>query len=100
MKPFLTTTQLAEELAVSSRTVLRWAKAGWIQPKYYTPGGWARFGPEQVAELRNLRQKPVRHGGNVREPADEMRRGTECEPGAEDFAFARRMRALRRTRRT
>ena len=47
---YLTATQVAAALGVTSRTVRRWADAGLI-PHFVTPGGRYRFPAEAVEQI-------------------------------------------------
>ncbi|MBB5153510.1 helix-turn-helix domain-containing protein [Saccharopolyspora phatthalungensis] len=50
----LTSSQLADELGVSRRSVARYVQAGILVPELFTPGGQARFDLED--SKRQLRE--------------------------------------------
>ncbi|NYZ11188.1 excisionase family DNA-binding protein [Azospirillum sp. RWY-5-1] len=51
-KPFLTIAEFAAALGVSTRSVERWVSQGLVSPAWRTPGGHARFGRDQIEELK------------------------------------------------
>ncbi len=54
----VTTGQLAEQLGVSRAAILKWTRAGLIEPDFTTPGGHMRWDAERVRrELREQRQR-------------------------------------------
>lgn len=54
----LTSGQLARELGVSHRAVLKWAEQGVITPEWTTPGGHHRWDLDKVRkELRQQRRR-------------------------------------------
>lgn len=56
--PLVTTGQLAAQLGVSRSAVLKWQRAGLIDPALVTPGGHARWDADSVrAQLRERRQE-------------------------------------------
>jgi excisionase family DNA binding protein len=57
-EPFLLSSQVADLLHVSPKTVARWAKQGQL-PYRRTLGGHRRYDPEQVDQLvRDLTYRP------------------------------------------
>lgn len=58
----LTSSQLADELGLSRRSISRYVSAGILVPELYTPGGQARFDLED--SKRQLRE----HSRKQREP--------------------------------
>lgn len=46
----LTSSQLADELGVSRRSIARYVSSGVLEPELYTPGGQARFRLETARE--------------------------------------------------
>ncbi|HYH31866.1 MAG TPA: helix-turn-helix domain-containing protein [Pseudonocardia sp.] len=60
----LTTTQAAQELGVSARSLARWAREGRLRPALVTPGGDQRSGrylwdlDDLREQLRRLRTRP------------------------------------------
>lgn len=54
----LTSSQLADELGLSRRSITRYVTAGILEPEFYTPGGQARFDLEKsLAQLREHSRK-------------------------------------------
>lgn len=47
-RPFLWTKDVAEQLGVSVATIRRWTETGDLVPAWTTPGGQARYRPEDV----------------------------------------------------
>lgn len=56
---YLTMSQFADALGVSTRTVQRWIANGQVVPAHRTLGGHARFTEAQVAEVRGRIAKPA-----------------------------------------
>lgn len=56
----LTSAQLADELGVSRRSIVRYVKAGILEPELYTPGGQARFRLETAREQLREHSRRVR----------------------------------------
>lgn len=55
---WISTGELAELLAVSTRTIERWVEEGLIEYEYRTPGGHYRFdGAKVLKKLRDQRQR-------------------------------------------
>lgn len=55
---FVTTGQLAAALGVSASAVLKWYRAGLIEPELVTPGGHLRWDVDSVrAQLRDQRRR-------------------------------------------
>ncbi|MBK0870537.1 MULTISPECIES: MerR family transcriptional regulator [Saccharopolyspora] len=54
----LTSSQLADELGISRRSVARYVQAGILEPEFYTPGGQGRFDLED--SKRQLREHSKR----------------------------------------
>jgi DNA-binding transcriptional MerR regulator len=58
MRRLITSGELAKELGISSRTVARYAREGWITPAETTIGGHYRWVLEDVrAEIKKLRER-------------------------------------------
>lgn len=60
----LTSSQLADELGVSRRSVARYVRAGILVPELYTPGGQARF------RLGDAKEQLREHSRRQREERD------------------------------
>ena len=56
----LTSSQLADELGISRRSVARYVQAGILVPELYTPGGQGRF------DLADSKQQLRDHSRNQR----------------------------------
>jgi excisionase family DNA binding protein len=50
----LTSSDVAQRLGVSNRTVARWVREGRLKPEYVTPGGQNRFRWEDVRSQLGL----------------------------------------------
>jgi len=50
----LTVTQVAEQLGVSSKTILRWEKAGKIRRAHRNWRGWRVYEPQELIELKQF----------------------------------------------
>jgi excisionase family DNA binding protein len=50
----LTVTQVADQLGVSAKTILRWEKAGRIRRARRDWRGWRVYVPEDVSELKGF----------------------------------------------
>ncbi|GAA4861338.1 helix-turn-helix domain-containing protein [Saccharopolyspora cebuensis] len=57
----LTSSQLADELGVSRRSIARYVAAGILVPELYTPGGQSRF------RLEDAKQQLREHSRRTRE---------------------------------
>ena len=59
-EPLLTSAQAAERLAVSPKTISRWAKQGRL-PHLRTLGGHRRYDPDMVDQLARQLTHPADH---------------------------------------
>ena len=50
----MTVTEVAEQLGVSSKTILRWEKAGKIRKAHRNWRGWRVYEPEDINLLKGL----------------------------------------------
>lgn len=92
----LTTSQFAEALGVSTRTVERWLAAEKVKPAWRTPGRQARFTQAQVDALACPDRDVKLHGSNDGEAEPSTPSGTTPPPGNEEAsAWARKKRAKR-----
>ncbi len=55
----LLTSELAQRLGVSPRTLQRWRNAGWIKPAWTTIGGQARWIESDVREQVRQHQEQI-----------------------------------------
>ncbi|MGI8306120.1 helix-turn-helix domain-containing protein [Saccharopolyspora sp. ASAGF58] len=60
----LTSSQLADELGVSRRSVARYVQAGILVPELFTPGGQARFDLEDSKEQLREHTRKMRGSGS------------------------------------
>ena len=56
MNSRLTITEVAEQLGVSTKTILRWEKSGKIRKARRDWRGWRVYVPEEIEELKGLFQ--------------------------------------------
>jgi excisionase family DNA binding protein len=52
----LTITEVAQQLGVSTKTILRWEKSGKIRKARRDWRGWRVYVPEEIEELKGLFQ--------------------------------------------
>lgn len=50
----LTVTEVAEQIGVSVKTILRWEKSGKIKKARRDWRGWRVYAPEDISELKGL----------------------------------------------
>jgi len=50
----MTVTELAKDLGVSAKTILRWEKAGKIRKARRDWRGWRVYAPEEMSELKKF----------------------------------------------
>lgn len=58
-RKYLTTSETADRLSVTSRAVTKWASAGTLPAAVTTPGGHRRFDPDVVDAFAHRYQQPV-----------------------------------------
>lgn len=50
----LTITEVAEQLGISAKTILRWEKSGKIRKARRDWRGWRVYEPEEITQLKGL----------------------------------------------
>jgi len=50
----ITITEVAEQLGISVKTIMRWEKSGKIRKARRDWRGWRVYGPEEINELKSL----------------------------------------------
>jgi DNA-binding transcriptional MerR regulator len=53
---WLTTQNAADELDVSTRTIERWRRSGYLVPERRTSGDHSRYSKEQICQIKAKRQ--------------------------------------------
>jgi len=54
---FLTITQAASKVGVSTKTIIRWEKAGRISKSKRDWRGWRAFSEQQISEMLRIREE-------------------------------------------
>ena len=50
----VTITEVAQQLGISAKTILRWEKSGKIRKAHRDWRGWRVYGPEEINELKGF----------------------------------------------